>query len=98
MTDTFCPIPWNFQAVRSNGDLRVCCQANITKNKGVLRKSDGSPYNAARDDLVEARNSDLMKIMRKNMLNGIWSEECGRCKSEEDAGLDSRRGYERERW
>ena len=97
-TDTWCPIPWNFQAVRSNGDLRVCCQANITQNKGVLRKPDGTPFNAASDDLTAARNSDLMKIMRKNMLNGTWSEECGRCKSEEDAGLDSRRGYEQERW
>ena len=98
MSDTFCPIPWNFQAVRSNGDLRVCCQANITKNKGVLRKADGTPYNAARDDLVEARNSDLMKIMRKNMMDGVWSEECGRCKSEEETGLVSRRNYEHDRW
>lgn len=97
-TDTFCPIPWNFQAVRSNGDLRVCCQANITKNKGVVRKADGTPYNAAKDDIDEARNSDLMKIMRKNMLNGIWSQECGRCKSEEETGLISRRNYEHDRW
>ena len=98
MVNTFCPIPWNFQAVRSNGDLRVCCQANITKNKGVLRKTDESPYNAARDNLIEARNSDLMKIMRKNMLAGVWSEECGRCKSEEETGLISRRNYEHDRW
>jgi len=98
MTDTWCPIPWNFQAVRSNGDLRVCCQANITKNKGVLRKSDGTPYNAAADDLTEARNSDLMKIMRQNMLDGVWSDECGRCRSEEESGLVSRRNYEHDRW
>ena len=98
MTDTWCPIPWNFQAVRSNGDLRVCCQANITKNKGVLRKSDGSPYNAAADDLSEARNSDLMKIMRKNMFDGVWSDECGRCRAEEESGLVSRRNYEHDRW
>ena len=98
MTDTWCPIPWNFQAVRSNGDLRVCCQANITKNKGVLRKSDGSPYNAAADDLSEARNSDLMKIMRKNMFDGVWSNECGRCRAEEESGLVSRRNYEHDRW
>jgi len=98
VAECFCPIPWNFQAVRSNGDLRVCCQANITKNKGVLRKQDGNPYNAARDNLAESRNSDLMKIMRKNMLSGIWSEECGRCKSEEATGLISRRNYEHDRW
>ena len=98
MSDTFCPIPWNFQAVRSNGDLRVCCQANITKNKGVLRKLDGTTYNAANDDLIAARNSDLIKSMRKNMLDGVWSEECGRCKAEEESGLISRRSYEHDRW
>lgn len=98
MTDTWCPIPWNFQAVRSNGDLRVCCQANGTRDKGVLRKPDGTPYNAAKDDLTTARNSDLMRIMRRNMLDGIWSEECSRCQSEEQAGLISRRSYEQDTW
>lgn len=98
MTETWCPIPWIFQAVRSNGDLRICCQANITPNKGVLRKDDGSAYNAARDDMSEARNSQLMKAVRRNMLDGIWSEECGRCLREENAGLSSRRQYEKELW
>ena len=98
MSETWCPIPWNFQAVRSNGDIRVCCQANGTKDKGVLRKADGSPYNAAKDNLSEARNSELMKTMRKNMLSGTWSDECSRCKSEEESGLVSRRNYEHDRW
>jgi len=98
MSDTFCPIPWNFQAVRSNGDLRVCCQANITKNRGVLRKQDGKAYHAASDDLVDARNSDLIKSMRRNMLSGIWSEECKRCQTEEATGSISRRMYEHDRW
>ena len=64
----------------------------------MLRKSDGSPYNAAADDLSEARNSDLMKIMRKNMFDGVWSNECGRCRAEEESGLVSRRNYEHDRW
>ena len=98
MTNTFCPIPWNFQAIRANGDVRICCQANVTKNQGVIRKADGTAYNAGRDDLVEARNAELMKIVRKNMLAGEWSEECGRCKSEEDNGLVSRRSYENQQW
>ncbi len=98
MTDTFCPIPWNFQAIRANGDVRICCQANVTKNQGVIRKEDGTAYNAGRDDLVEARNAELMKIVRKNMLAGEWSEECGRCKSEEENGLVSRRSYENQQW
>lgn len=98
MSKTFCPVPWIFQAVRNNGDIRVCCQANVTKNKGVVRHQDGTPYNAQRDDLEEARNADLMKSIRLNMLNGVWSEECGRCMTEEKNGLNSRRQYEIENW
>lgn len=98
MTDTFCPIPWNFQAIRANGDVRVCCQANVTKNQGVIRKEDGTAYNAGRDNLEEARNADIMKAIRLNMLDNEWSEECGRCRAEETNGLVSRRSYENQQW
>lgn len=98
MKDTFCPIPWIFQAARANGDLRVCCQANVTKNKGVIRKINGEAFNAGRDNLTESRNALLMKSMRLNMLNGVWNEECGRCKQEEETGLVSRRSYENDQW
>ena len=98
MADTFCPIPWIFQAARANGDMRVCCQANVTKNRGVIRHKDGTAYNAGRDDLDEARNAKLMTDMRLNMLNGVWNEECGRCRNEEAAGLNSRRQYEQQQW
>jgi len=98
LSNTFCPIPWIFQAVRNNGDIRICCQANTTKNQGVVRHDDGTPYNAGRDDMSEARNASLMKEVRKNMLKGKWSEECTRCMNEELAGLNSRRQYELENW
>ena len=74
--DVYCPIPWMFQAVRNNGDVRICCQANVTKNQGVVRKEDGSSYNAGKDDMNEARNAKLMKVVRKNMLEGKWSTDC----------------------
>lgn len=98
MSDTFCPIPWIFQAVRANGDIRVCCQANVTKNQGVSRKDDGTAFNAGKDILEDSRNSSMMKAIRLNMLKGVWSEECGRCKKEEEAGLNSRRLYESQQW
>jgi sulfatase maturation enzyme AslB (radical SAM superfamily) len=94
MSNTFCPIPWIFQAVRNNGDVRICCQANVTKNQGVVRHEDGTSYNAGKHDMTEARTADFMNVVRKNMLEGRWSDECGRCKNEEDAGLNSRRQYE----
>lgn len=95
---TYCPIPWIFQAVRNNGDIRVCCQANVTRNQGVVRHKNNSSYNAGKDNLSEARNATLMKNIRKNMLEGIWNEECNRCKTEEESGLNSRRNYELEQW
>jgi len=98
MSNTFCPIPWNFQAIRANGDMRVCCQANVTKNQGVIRKDDGTAFNAGKDNLDLARNNSMMKTIRLNMLNGVWNEECGRCKNEETSGLVSRRTYENEQW
>ena len=98
MSKTFCPIPWIFQAVRNNGDIRVCCQANVTPNQGVVRHPDGTSFNAGRDQFDEAKNAELMKSIRKNMLDGVWSEECGRCQQEEQAGLESRRMYELRAW
>lgn len=98
MKDLFCPLPWNFQAIRSNGDLRVCCQANISSGQGILRKADQTPYNATHDSLIESRNSELLRDVRKSMLSGQWHSSCSRCQQEEASGLNSRRLYERERW
>lgn len=98
MSKTFCPIPWNFQAIRANGDMRVCCQANVTKNQGVIRKDDGTAYNAGKDSLLDSRNNEMMRTIRLNMLNGTWNDECARCKNEEENGLVSRRTYENQQW
>ena len=98
MSKTFCPIPWIFQAPRSNGDLRVCCQANSSEDYGLIRKPDGTPYNAAHDYLEESRNADIMKRMRLNMLEGKWSPQCVRCRTEEKNGHHSRRLAENNDW
>ena len=68
MSKTFCPIPWIFQAVRNNGDIRVRCQANVTPNQGVGRHPDGTSFNAGRDQFDEAKNAELMKSIRKNLF------------------------------
>ena len=58
MSNTFCPIPWNFQAIRANGDMRVCCQANVTKNQGVIRKQDGTAFKLV-NEFNEFMNDDI---------------------------------------
>ena len=96
---TFCPLPWNSINIRNNGDLRICCNANsYTENRGIIRKADGTPYNASRDDLHEARNSELSKEVRATMLKGEWHPECERCRQEEINGVLSRRQMEYNDW
>jgi hypothetical protein len=63
-----------------------------------MRKEDGTPYNAGRDDWNEARNAKLLKEVRASMLKGEWHPECERCRQEEVNGIRSRREYERDDW
>jgi hypothetical protein len=96
---TFCPLPWNSINLRNNGDLRICCNTNsYSPQRGIMRKEDGTPYNAGRDDWNEARNATLLKEVRASMLKGEWHSECERCRQEEINGIRSRREYERDDW
>jgi sulfatase maturation enzyme AslB (radical SAM superfamily) len=63
-----------------------------------MRKEDGTPYNAGRDDWDEARNAPLLKEVRASMLKGEWHPECERCRQEEINGIRSRREYEKMDW
>lgn len=99
MSKTFCPLPWNSINLRNNGDLRICCNTNsYSPQRGIMRKEDGTPFNAGRDDWNDARNADILKDVRKSMMNGEWHPECERCRQEEMNGIRSRREYENEDW
>ena len=96
---TFCPLPWNSINLRNNGDLRICCNTNsYSPQRGIMRKEDGTIYNAGKDDWNEARNAPLLKEVRQSMMKGEWHPECERCRQEEKNGIRSRREYENEDW
>lgn len=94
MSKTFCPLPWVFQSVRTNGDLRICCQADQSESKGILRKENGSAFNAGKDSLTEAMNASILKQTRLDMLAGKDPEPCLRCKREDESGVRSNRVFE----
>ncbi len=97
--NTLCPMPWNSINLRNNGDLRICCNTNsYSPQRGIMKKEDGTPYNAGRDDFNVARNAGLLKDVRKTMMAGDWHPECERCRQEEVNGIRSRREYETEDW
>lgn len=92
-------MPWNSVNIRNNGDMRICCNTNsYTKNRGIIRKPDGTPYNIGKDEIDKARNSELLKEVRLKMLNGEWHSECERCRQEEINGIKSRREHEVLEW
>ena len=96
---TFCPLPWNSINMRNNGDLRICCNTNsYSPQRGIMKKEDGTPYNAGKDDWDEARNAQVLKEVRAAMMKGEWHPECERCRQEEINGIKSRREYENEDW
>lgn len=93
-----CPIPWIHQAVRSTGDLRVCCHASHGPNQGILKDTEGNSLKAQDTDLEEARNNPLLKEIRAYMMQGKWHPECKRCQTETESGVNSRPIYENNAW
>jgi organic radical activating enzyme len=95
---SWCPLPWKGINIRNNGDFRVCCNANVSFNQGLLRDPQGLPFNAKDADLNQLRNSPLLNDIRQQMLSGQRHPTCQRCNVEDDTGLDSRRSFERKNW
>lgn len=88
MTKYFCAIPWVQYSLRPNGYVRVCCNANQGPTRGILQKEKGIPY-THRDKINDSRNCDLLKEIRRCILNNEWHPECIRCQRELKAGTES---------
>ncbi|MFS4459337.1 twitch domain-containing radical SAM protein [Bdellovibrio sp. HCB2-146] len=88
-----CPLPWLSLAVRNDGVHRVCCHANVSEGRGVLRDSQNQVQRADEQPIAEVRNSESLKEIRRQMLKGEWPAACGRCHREESLGLRSKRIY-----
>ena len=94
----WCPLPWMSLNVRNNGDLRVCCNANVSKNQGLITKEDGTVYNLGKDHFDDVRNAELLKEIRKSILKEEFHSSCVRCQSETEAGMQSRAHWEERNW
>lgn len=94
MTNKTCPVLWNHMAIQQNGDYRVCCQC-VYPPYGKPKK-DNQAMNVQQYSIGEARNSELHKKIRQQMVNGIEPEECKLCFDQEKLGLTSRRLYLKE--
>ncbi len=98
VADTWCPLPWLGMGVRTVGDLRYCCHAQSSPDKGLLRGDNNQVLNLETDSLQSGTNASLLKEVRKDMLQGKKHSGCVRCYREEDAGIFSRRQSEQWTW
>jgi MoaA/NifB/PqqE/SkfB family radical SAM enzyme len=104
MSNTFCPLPWIHIATRPNGDVRVCCTANASgageddvKDAGLV-KQNGQVMNLQTYSVAEVWNSNYMKTVRLQMLEGKVPPSCTKCFEEESKGIVSKRQWESAVW
>jgi wyosine [tRNA(Phe)-imidazoG37] synthetase (radical SAM superfamily) len=74
---SFCGAPWHILRVKSRGNFAVCCQHKQT-SESELYVTDTT--------IEEWRNSDFMRDLRQEYLDGKFPEECSRCYIEEESG------------
>jgi len=76
--DTFCIAPFQHACIENKGDLKICCRSNEkTKYK----------YN----ELEKWYNSDTLRSLRNNLINGIKDPICKSCWQDESVNSRSLR-------
>jgi MoaA/NifB/PqqE/SkfB family radical SAM enzyme len=79
----FCMFPWTHLNATPKGDIYPCCSNDYTDPMG----------NTHDMTLAEAFNTDYMKQLRLNMLNGVESKICTFCYNHEKSSPHSFRTY-----
>mgnify|MGYP003627426627 FL=1 len=86
--ETMCILPWIHMHPWPNGKTMLCCDSPWEDHIGDLRENS----------LKEVWNSEKMKQVRLNMLNGKKCKQCVRCYEKEDKGHDSLRVRSNKDW
>jgi len=90
MTNTICSLPWHHLSLQQNGDYRICCQM-IHHPFGKLNTDNNDYLNIKNTSMNDVRNHEILKELRKSMLNGEQHSLCNLCWTEEASGLNSKR-------
>ena len=86
--ETMCILPWIHMHPWPNGKTMLCCDSPWEDHIGDLRENS----------LEEVWNSEKMKQVRLNMLNGKKCSQCVRCYEKEEKGHDSLRVRSNKDW
>ena len=76
--NTFCIAPFQHACVKSTGKLAICC---------VSKENKKYKY----DEIVEWYNSDTLKHLRSDLVNGVKNPICNTCWISEESNKQSQR-------
>jgi hypothetical protein len=85
-----CLAPWNSIDVNTSGVIKPCCK--------FLNQKYPETFNIQTNTLNEYINSDFLNGVKQQLLDNKWPEGCERCRVDEEAGIDSKRQLDYERW
>jgi MoaA/NifB/PqqE/SkfB family radical SAM enzyme len=84
--DKFCVLPWVSLEASPIGTVRPCCLAD-----DELVDNSGNKFNLATADFDGIQNSDSMRKLRQDFIEGRQPQTCRKCWKEERAGRTSKR-------
>ena len=84
--DQFCVLPWVSLEASPIGTVRPCCLAD-----DEIKDDNGDKFQLATANFVEIQNSNHMKILRQDFLDGKKPQTCRKCWNEERSGRTSKR-------
>jgi len=85
--EKFCVLPWISFEASPIGTVRPCC---LTENE--ILDDQGNKFNLANGaKLTDIQDSQHMKVLRQQFLQGTQPKDCAKCWNEEDAGRTSKR-------
>ena len=85
--EKFCVLPWISFETSTIGTVRPCCLA-----ENEILDDQGNKFNLANGaKLTDIQDSQHMKVLRQQFLQGTQPKDCAQCWNEEDAGRTSMR-------
>ena len=85
-SDSFCINPFINVEVRTNGDIKPCCEL----------KSEALYPNIQNTTVNSAMQSEVFQKLRQDFINGSYPEACQMCWKKEKIGITSKR--QRDKW
>jgi len=84
--DKFCVLPWISMETSPTGTVRPCCLA-----EDEIKDENDVPFELANTAFSDIQNSEHMRDLRQQFLDGKKPKTCQKCWNEEDAGRTSKR-------